>query len=53
MNKKMINIIGAAATVVGVGVSLVSNWVGEKNLDMKIDEKIVKAMAEKTTKKES
>lgn len=46
-NDKLIKIIGIAATVVGVGVSLVSNWVNDKNLDMKVDEKIAKALADK------
>ena len=46
-NDKLIKIIGIVTTVVGVGVSLVSNWVNDKNLDMKVNEKIAKALADK------
>ena len=51
-NEKVIKIIGICATVVGMGATLVSNWVGEKNLDAKVTEKVAKALAEQTTKTE-
>ena len=53
MNEKVIKGIGLGATLVGVAASLVSNWVGEKNLDSKIAKEVTKAVAEKATKGES
>ena len=49
-NKKAIKVLGVVATVVGMGATLVSNWVGEKNLDDKITEKVTKALADQTKK---
>ena len=44
MNTKTINIIGVAASTVGLAASLVSNWVGEKQLDTKIAEKVAEEL---------
>ena len=52
LNEKAIKAIGLATTVLGVGVSLISNWVNEKNLDAKIAEKVAKAVTENTKKME-
>ena len=52
-NKKVVKIVGVVATVVGMGATLVSNWVGEKNMDDKITEKVAKALADQATKTES
>ena len=52
LNEKAIKAIGLATTVLGVGVSLISNWVNEKNLDAKITEKVAKAVTENTKKTE-
>lgn len=45
MNRKMIKIIGLIATVAGVGVNLLSEWVDEKKMDEKIEEKVNEALA--------
>jgi peptide deformylase len=39
--------IGLAATAIGVGATLVTDWVNEKKMEEKIDEKINKRFAEK------
>jgi hypothetical protein len=44
---KLIKFIGLAATILGVGVNLVSDWVDEQKMDEKIEEKVNKAMQEK------
>lgn len=48
MNGKKIKVIGLGATLLGVCATLISNWVGEKNLDNKINTAVDKALAEKT-----
>ena len=53
LNEKAIKVIGIATTLVGVGVSLVSNWVNDKNLDAKIAEKVAKAVTENSVKTEA
>ena len=52
LNEKAIKAIGLVTTILGVGVSLVSNWVNDKNLDAKIVEKVAKAVTENTKKTE-
>ena len=44
-NKNLVKAIGFIATVIGMGVTLVSNWVQEKTMDSMIEEKISKALA--------
>ncbi len=45
MNGKIIKAIGLIATVAGVGVNLVTDWVNEKKMDEKIEEKVNEALA--------
>lgn len=45
MNRKIIKVIGLIATVAGVGVNLVTDWVNEKKMDEKIEEKVNEALA--------
>ena len=52
-NKNWIKVIGIAATIIGMGATLVSDWVGEKKMDVKITEKIGEAFAKKFEKIES
>ena len=52
MNNKMIKIIGFAATAVGMAATVVSSWVGEKNLDNKITEKVSEAISKSVTKED-
>lgn len=42
---KWIKAIGVAATVIGVGVSLITDWVNEQKMDEKIEEKVSEALA--------
>lgn len=47
MNKKIIESIGLATTVISLGMTLLSNWVDEKKMDEKIEEKVNEALAER------
>ena len=40
---KWIKAIGVAATVIGVGVNLITDWVNEQKMDEKIEEKVSEA----------
>ena len=51
MNNKTLKIIGAVATVAGLGVSLVSSWVGDKKQENLIGEKVAKEVAKQLEKK--
>lgn len=42
---KWIKAIGVAATVIGVGVNLITDWVNEQKMDEKIEEKVSEALA--------
>lgn len=53
MNGKVIKVIGFIATVVGLGASLVTEWVNDKKLDDKINAKVSEALAEKNSEIES
>lgn len=50
MNGKIIKVIGLIATVAGVGANLITDWVSEKKMDEKIEEKINEALAVKDRK---
>lgn len=45
MTEKTIKIIGIAATAVGIGTTIVSDWVGEKKTDLLIEQKVAEAIA--------
>lgn len=49
---KMIKVIGIAATIIGMGVNLITDWVNEKKMDEKIEEKINEAFTQKDIKAE-
>lgn len=44
---KAIKFIGFATTIIGMGLSLVTDWVNEQIMDDKIDEKVTAALAQK------
>jgi len=50
--KLMVKILGITATVMGIGASLLSDWLNDKKMDEKITEKITEALA-KINEKES
>lgn len=52
MNEKTVKILGVVATVAGVGITALSNWVGEKQQDEKIAKKVAEALA-KASEEES
>ena len=43
----MVKIIGIAATLIGLGATLVTDWADEKKMDQKIEEKVNEAIAKK------
>lgn len=47
MNGKIIKIIGIAATVIGMGATLVTDWVNDKKVDEKIEEKVNEALTKR------
>ncbi len=52
MTGKIIKIIGFTATIMGVGASLVTDWVNEKKMDERIDEKVREALSTKDSETE-
>ena len=42
---KWIKAIGVEATVIGVGVNIITDWVTEKKIDEKIEENVSEALA--------
>lgn len=44
---KWIKAIGVAATVIGVGVNLITDWVNKQKMDEKIEEKVGEALAQR------
>lgn len=42
---KWIKAIGVTATVIGVGVNLITDWVNEQKMDEKIEENVSEALA--------
>lgn len=44
-NAKLIKILGLVATAVGMGATLLNDWVNEKKMEEKIDERIDEKLA--------
>lgn len=53
MNPKLIKILGMAVTVIGYGVTLVSNWVSEQNMKQEVKDEVERALSERETEQES
>lgn len=51
-SKKLIRIIGLAATVIGMGATLITDWVNDKKLEERIDEKVDEALAKRNDEDE-
>jgi len=47
INGKLIKVLGIAATVIGMGATLVTDWVNDKKMDEKIQEKVNEAFAKR------
>ena len=45
INAKMVKILGLVATVIGMGATLLTDWVNEKKMEEKIDERINEKLA--------
>ena len=52
-NKTMITILGFTATLIGLGSTLLSDWVLDKDIDRKIEEKINEVLANDDEEEES
>lgn len=52
INAKMVKILGLVATVVGMGATLLTDWVNEKKMEEKIDERINEKLAVLNDKEE-
>lgn len=50
---KLIKAIGVTATIIGVGVNLITDWVNEQKMDEKIEQKVNEALAKKDETEES
>ncbi|MFA6377341.1 MAG: hypothetical protein WCW63_01815 [Acholeplasmataceae bacterium] len=44
INGKLIKVIGMAATVIGMGATLITDWVNDKKMDEKIEQKVIEAL---------
>ncbi len=44
MNGKIVKIIGFAATILGLGASVVTDWVNERKMEQMVDEKVKEAL---------
>lgn len=53
MNPKLVKILGMAVTVIGCGVTLVSNWVSEQNMKQEVKEEVERALSEREAEEES
>ena len=53
MNGTIIKGVGLAAAVIGMGYSLITDWVNEKKMDEKIEEKVNEALARREHGEES
>jgi len=52
MNSKLIKILGMVATAIGMGATLVTDWVNNKKMDETIEQKVIEALT-KINEKES
>lgn len=50
MNNKMIKGIGVVATIIGISVNLLTDWVNEQKVNEKIEEKVNEALSRKDDK---
>lgn len=48
MNGKTLKILGAVVAIAGAGISILSGIISDKQLDLKVTEKVALALAEKS-----
>ena len=44
MNAKWVKVLGVIGSLVGVGATLLTDWVNDKKIDQKIDERLSKKL---------
>ena len=44
MDSKLIKILSIAATAIGMGATLITDWVNDKKMDGKIEQKVIEAL---------
>ncbi len=47
INGNLIKVLGITATAVGMGATLITDWVNDKKMDEKIEEKVNEALAKR------
>ena len=52
MTKPIIRIVGMALSAAGIAVTLLTDWVNEKQMEVMIDEKVNEALADKNDEEE-
>jgi uncharacterized protein YacL (UPF0231 family) len=53
MDSKWIKVLGIVATAIGMGATLLTDWVNDKKTDEKIEEKVNEALAKQANKNEA
>ena len=53
VNPKLVKILGMAVTVIGCGVTFVSNWVSEQNMKQEVKDEVERALSEREAEEES
>lgn len=53
MTKPIIKIVGMVLSAAGIAVTLLTDWVNEKQMEVMIDEKVNEALADKNDEEES
>lgn len=53
MSGKLIKVLGLTATVIGMGATLITDWVNERKMDEKIEEKVNEALSKVDEEEES
>ena len=51
-SEKLFKVLGILTTVIGMGVTLVSDWLAEKRMEEKIEEKVEEALAKREKEEE-
>lgn len=50
MNSKSIKILGMFATILGIGATLINDWVADKKTNEKIEQKVIEALTNEKKK---
>jgi hypothetical protein len=47
MTEKIVKVIGVAATVVSLGATVASGWVGDKKMELAVEKKVAEALTKR------